>query len=119
MADIAWRKAGEPAREFRRTVNRDRLSYGAQVFRPGGIEVGVSLIDLSCKGFQASCGSARFARGESIQIALPLVEMVSCRIMWSLPGCFGAQFMIPIDARGYLDMLAVMQGVDGVEREPT
>lgn len=110
MADIAWRKAGEPAREFRRTVNRDRLSYGAQVFRPGGIEVGVSLIDLSCKGFQASCGSARFARGETVQIALPLVEMVSCRVMWSLPGCFGAQFMIPIDARGYLDMLAVMQG---------
>lgn len=112
MANLGWHKAGEPAREFRRTVNRDRLTYRAQVFRPGGIEVGVSLIDLSCKGFQASCGPARFARGESIQIALPLVETLNCRVMWSLPGCFGAQFMIPIDARGYLDMIAVMQGGD-------
>ena len=113
MADLGWHKAGEPAREFRRTVNRDRLTYRAQVFRPGGIEVDVSLIDLSCKGFQASCGSARFARGESIQIALPLVGTLNCRIMWSLPGCFGAQFMIPIDARGYLDMIAVMQDGEG------
>ena len=116
MADLAWRKGDEPAREYRRTVNRDRLTYSAQVIRPGNISIAVSLIDLSCKGFQASCGSARFARGESIQIVLPLVERLNCRIMWSLPGCFGAQFMIPIDARSYLDMIAVI--ADEVSRSP-
>lgn len=116
MADLAWRKTGEPLQEFRRTVNRDRLTYTAQVIRPGGIRIDISLIDLSCKGYQASCASVRFARGESIQIALPLVETLNCRIMWSLPGCFGAQFMIPIDARRYLDMLAVM--TDDISRSP-
>lgn len=112
MANLARIASGEPLREFRRTVNRDRLAYSVQVSRPGADTVEVSLIDLSCKGFQASCGKARFARGETVQVALPLMDLLHCRIMWSLPGCFGAQFMIPIDARSYLDMLAVMREGD-------
>ncbi|MCW2411884.1 MULTISPECIES: hypothetical protein [unclassified Sphingobium] len=109
MGDEAWSRAvrSELSHSRRRVVSRDAISFQTHVSRPRGADpVEVELIDFSVWGFQARCGFARFERGEPVALRLPLITTQDAQIRWSLRGCFGAQFLQPIDARAYLDILA-------------
>ena len=93
----------------RRQTARDLVDFDTMVLRPGNVRLDVRLVDLSPKGFHARCGAARFERGEPVSLRLPLVGLVQARVMWSLRGCFGCQFIVPVDARAYLDLLAIVR----------
>jgi hypothetical protein len=105
MAEAA-KKIELTAHAQRRQTARDLVDFDTIVVRSRNIPVDIRLVDLSPKGFHARCGPARFERGETVSLRLPLVGMVEARVMWSLRGCFGSQFLLPIDARTYLDLLA-------------
>lgn len=94
------------AHDQRRQTNRDLVSYDTVVTHSRDITIDVRLVDLSPRGFHARCGPARFERGEPVSLHLPSIGMIDAKVMWSLRGCFGAQFNLPIDARSYLDLLA-------------
>lgn len=106
MTETLPRMPDEGRPNQRRTTGRDPVDHETIVLRPGEVRIDVRLIDLSARGFHARCGLARFDRGESIRLQLPLVSTLPARVMWSVRGCFGGQFQLPIDARTYLDLLA-------------
>ena len=96
----------EPEFVQRRQTQRDLVDYKTALLRPGNLRRDVQLVDISPMGFHARCGTDGFERGEAVSILLPLVGIVKARVMWSLKGCFGGQFLLPIDARADLDCLA-------------
>jgi hypothetical protein len=108
MADTAKDDAREPLPQ-RRQSTRDTISHHSQVVRPGNLAIDVHLVDLSPNGFHARCSERPFQRGESVAVRLPLIGQVQARVMWGLRGCFGCQFLVPIDARTYLDVLAMIR----------
>jgi len=111
MGDEAWSKIARTSlgQAQRRVVSRDSLSYQTSIERPRGTQpIEVEIVDLSIWGFQARCGFARFDRGEPVRLNLPLIGLQDAQVRWSLRGCFGAQFHQPVDARAYLDVLAVV-----------
>jgi hypothetical protein len=95
----------EPDYVQRRQTQRDLVDYKTAIIRPGNLRREVQLVDISPLGFHAKCGGEQFTRGESVSLLLPLIGIVKGRVMWSLRGCFGAQFLVPVDARAYLDCL--------------
>jgi hypothetical protein len=103
MAEAA-RKV-EPEFVQRRQAQRDLVDYKTAIIRPGNLRREVQLVDISPLGFHAKCSGEQFSRGESVSLLLPLIGIMQSRVMWSLRGCFGGQFLVPIDARAYLDCL--------------
>ncbi|MBB5986338.1 PilZ domain-containing protein [Sphingobium lignivorans] len=92
----------------RRETTRDLVDFPTSIER-GEIRLDVRLIDVSARGFHARCSDARFVRGEAVSVWLPQCGLVQARVMWGLRGCFGAQFMVPIDPRTYPDILAALR----------
>lgn len=95
----------EPHYVQRRQTERDLVDYKTMIIRTGNLRRDVDLVDISPKGFHARCGEERFERGEAVSLLLPLLGIVPGSVMWSMRGCFGSQFFLPIDARAYLDCL--------------
>jgi|GEM_PF-1080399 len=93
----------------RRQTSRDLVDFDTVIIRPGNVRRDIKLVDISARGFHARCGHERFERGESISLRLPIVGIAHGRVMWSLRGCVGGQFLLPIDARTYLDCLAELR----------
>ena len=114
MAEAA-KKTELTAHDQRRQTAGDLVDFDTVVARVGNILIDVRLVDISPRGFHARCGPARFERGELVSLRLPLVDMVEGKVMWSLRGCFGGQFNLPVDARTYLDLLAGLR--DGSFRD--
>lgn len=105
MTEIA-RSFGAAHHPQRRQTARDLIEYDTTILRPGTPVKDVRLIDISPKGFHARSAGPVMERGEALEVMLPLLGPVPARTMWGLRGCFGAQFVVPIDARAYLDVLA-------------
>lgn len=116
MADPA-RQAELTSHAQRRQTARDLVDYDTIIIRPGNVRRDVQLVDISPKGFHARCGLERFERGESVSLRLPLIGLVQGRVMWSLRGCFGGQFILPVDARAYLDCLVLLRAGTGKPRD--
>ena len=108
MADAA-KDYGRQPQPQRRQANRDAVDHDTQLRLPGHPPLNVHVIDISPSGLHARCSERRFQRGESVAVRLPLVGLVQARVMWGLRGCFGCQFLVPVDARCYLDILAVIR----------
>lgn len=113
MANTAKDCPREPLPQ-RRQAKRDTVDHHTQVLLPGHPPLDVHVIDISPNGFHARCTQRQFQRGESLALRLPLVGLVQARVMWGLRGCFGCQFLVPVDARRYLDVLATIR-----KSEPT
>ena len=103
MADAA-KDYGRQLQPQRRQANRDAVDHDTQLRLPGHPPLNVHVIDISPSGLHARCSERQF----------PLVGLVQARVMWGLRGCFGCQFLVPVDARCYLDVLAAIR-----KSEPT
>ncbi|MBT2187701.1 PilZ domain-containing protein [Sphingobium nicotianae] len=112
MAEPA--KKFEQGQEQRRQSVREPVDLPTSVVRRGREPQPVRLVDISPFGLHARFHGNSFARGEHLHIELPLIGPVKAQVMWGLKGCFGCKFLMPIDARTFLRLLAAMRsGQDG------
>ena len=106
MAEPA--KKIEQSHEQRRQSSREPVDLPAAVIRPGREQQPVRLVDISPFGLHARFNGGSFHRGEYLHVDLPLIGPVKAQVMWGLKGCFGCKFVMPIDARTYLRLLATI-----------
>lgn len=107
MADPA--KKIEQGLAQRRQSGRESVDLPAMVIRPGRDQQPVRLVDISPFGLHARFHGSGFGRGEHLHVDLPLIGPVKAQVMWGLKGCFGCKFMMPIDARTFLRLLATIR----------
>ena len=91
-----------------RLVDRDAISLNTVITQRSGVQSQVRLVDISPFGFH-SRGGQPLRKGEVVRVILPLVGDVRCRAVWTLIGCFGCQFIQPIDERIYSRLLATIK----------
>ena len=106
MADAA--KKIEQGHEQRRQSVREAVDLPATIRRPGREPQPVRLVDISPFGLHARFHGNSFQRGEHLHVDLPLIGPIKAQVMWGLKGCFGCKFLMPIDARTFLRLLATM-----------
>jgi hypothetical protein len=90
--------------EARRTP-RDIVSFRAALDGPAGMRTTVLMVDVSPLGFM-SRSSAALAPGDLVAVKLPLVGPRAAKIVWSLGGRVGGEFIEFLPADLYTQMLA-------------
>ncbi len=89
-----------------RRTKRDIVSFRAQMDGPAGIRGSVLIVDISPFGFM-SRSSAALAPGDVVAVRLPVVGARAARVVWSLGGRVGGEFLDFIPAEPYARLLAV------------
>ena len=89
--------------EGRRT-KRDIVSFRAPLDGPAGMRISVLIVDISPLGFM-SRSTAPLAPGDIVAIRLPVVGARAARIIWSMGGRVGGEFVEVIGADAYRRML--------------
>jgi hypothetical protein len=111
MAEAA-RRTEQDSYAQRRQPSRKAVDLSSIVLRPGRAPLDVRIVDISPFGFHARFQNETFQRGEMLHVELPLIGTTKAQIMWSLKGCFGCKFLLPIDAGTFLKLLRAMRGRD-------
>lgn len=87
-----------------RRVPRDEVALPTRMIDSDGRSADVLLVNISPLGFMARENGAT-AKGAVVKLTLPRLGDVEARIVWSLGGRVGAEFVKPIDAYAYAAML--------------
>ncbi len=90
--------------ESRRVV-RDIVSFRAPLDGPGGMRTAVLIVDISPLGFMSRT-EAPLAPGDVVAVKLPVLGPRAARIVWSLGGRVGGEFLEFIPGDVYARMLA-------------
>jgi hypothetical protein len=88
-----------------RRAPRDIVSFRVPLDGPAGMRVSVLMVDISPLGFM-SRSSAALAPGDVVAVKLPGVGNRAARIVWSLGGRVGGEFLDCIDQASYARLLA-------------
>lgn len=88
-----------------RRAPRDVVSFRAPLDGPSGERSTSLVVDVSPYGFMCRTTAALQA-GDLIAIKLPVVGSNAARVVWSLGGRIGAEFISPIPSEAYPKMLA-------------
>ena len=97
MATAVWSIEG-------RRAPRDIVSFRATLDGPAGIRTSVLIVDISPFGFMSRC-QAPLAPGDMVAIKFPVVGNRAAKIVWSLGGRVGGEFVDVIPADAYARML--------------
>jgi hypothetical protein len=86
-----------------RRAQRDIVSFRAPLDGPAGIRTSVLMVDISPLGFMSRTGAA-LAPGDIVAVKLPVVGARAARVVWSIGGRVGGEFVdfIPADQYGRL-----------------
>lgn len=88
-----------------RRAPRDVVSFRAPLDGPSGARETALVVDISPYGFMSRT-SAALQPGDLIALKLPVVGMTPARVVWSLGGRVGGEFIAPINDTLYPKMLA-------------
>lgn len=88
-----------------RRAHRDMVSFRAPLDGPAGIRTTVLMVDISPLGFMSRSGAA-LAPGDIVAVKLPAVGARAARIVWSMAGRVGGEFLDFISADQYGRLLA-------------
>lgn len=88
-----------------RRARRDVVSFRAMLDGPAGVRVPVLMVDLSPFGFMSRTPAA-LAPGDVVAVKLPVIGPRAARIVWSLGGRVGGEFVEFIPGDLYDLMLA-------------
>ncbi len=88
-----------------RRVTRDIVSFRAALDGPGGMRTAVLVVDISPLGFMSRT-EAPLAPGDVVAVNLPVIGPRAARIIWSLGGRVGGEFLEFIPGDVYARMLA-------------
>jgi hypothetical protein len=88
-----------------RRTQRDIVSFRALLDGPAGMRTAVFMVNISPLGFM-SRSAAPLAPGDIVAIKLPVVGARAARIVWSMGGRVGGEFVEPIAADPYRRLLA-------------
>jgi hypothetical protein len=95
---------GENAQQ--RRAPRDEVALPTRMFVKDNQRGGdVLLVNISPYGFMVR-EYGETPRGAIVRLALPRLGQVSARVVWSLGGRVGAEFIKPIDSYAYAAMLS-------------
>jgi len=111
MTDLASRRDPQSSPQRRRS-DRVAVDLVTVVLRDGRPDLEVRLVDLSPFGFHARHSESHLARDDRLRIDLPLLGDMPARVIWTIKGCFGCRFSVPIEERAYLRLLAVVRACD-------
>ena len=87
-----------------RRAPRDIVSFRAPLDGPAGIRTSVLMVDISPFGFM-SRSQAPLTPGDVVAVKLPVVGNRAAKIVWSLGGRVGGEFLDPIASDIYAMML--------------
>jgi hypothetical protein len=88
-----------------RQVRRDEVDFCVMMRRPNGQGMDARVVNISTHGFMARADGT-FQQGEHVVIDLPAVGERLAKVAWALGGRVGGQFIVPIEARRYSELLA-------------
>jgi hypothetical protein len=88
-----------------RRAQRDLVSFRAPIDGPGGMRTSLFMVDISPLGFMSRT-SAPLGAGDLVAVKLPVVGPRAARIVWSLGGRVGGEFVDPIPTALYGRLLA-------------
>ena len=88
-----------------RRAARDIVSFRAPLDGPGGVRGTALMVDISPLGFMSRT-LAPLAAGDMIAVKLPVVGARAARVVWSLGGRVGGEFIETIPAHIYTRLLA-------------
>lgn len=88
-----------------RRAARDLVSFRASLEGHGAVRGQLLMVDISPFGFMART-PATFDRGELVTVRLPVLGGVRARVVWSLAGRVGAEFVDAIEPSRYATLLA-------------
>ena len=88
-----------------RRVRREIVSFRTALDGPAGMRITVLIVNISPLGFM-SRSDAPLAPGDIVAIKLPAIGARAARIVWSIGGRVGGEFVEPIGADPYARMLA-------------
>ena len=87
-----------------RRAPRDIVSFRAPLDGPASIRTSVLIVDISPLGFMSRC-AAPLTPGDVVAVKLPGVGPRAARIVWSLCGRVGGEFLEGIPSDAYARML--------------
>lgn len=87
-----------------RRAPRDEMALPTRILAQDQRGSDVLLVNISPLGFTARKYGAT-PKGTIVRIALPRLGQVSAKVVWSLGGRIGAEFVKPIDSYAYTAML--------------
>jgi hypothetical protein len=87
-----------------RRAPRDIVSFRAPLDGPAAIRTSVLMVDISPLGFMSRC-QAPLTPGDAVAVKLPVVGNRAAKIVWSLGGRVGGEFLDPIASDIYAMML--------------
>lgn len=88
-----------------RRAARDIVSFRAPFDMPNGGRATALFVDISPFGFMSRT-AAELQTGDIVTVKLPFVGARAARIVWSLGGRIGGEFLEPIIPPSYARMLA-------------
>ena len=97
--------ATAPSTVESRRVARDIVSFRAPLDGPAGMRISVLMVDISPLGFM-SRSDAPLTPGDVVAVKLPVVGPRKARIVWSLGGRVGGEFLDFIPGDLYARMLS-------------
>lgn len=106
--ELPQRKSCQNLSADNRLLDRDRVCLETIITDGSGKQASVRLVDISPGGFHARA-DLDLRKHQIIRVILPLVGDVRARVMWSLIGCFGAQFFDSVGEREYPRLLATIK----------
>jgi len=87
-----------------RRSQRDEVSLPTRMFTQDQRGSDVLLVNISQHGFMVR-EYGETPKGTIVRLALPRLGQVSAKVVWSLGGRVGAEFIKPIDSYAYAAML--------------
>ncbi|RYD94190.1 MAG: PilZ domain-containing protein [Sphingomonadales bacterium] len=89
--------------ELRRSP-RDEVALPTRMFTQDQRGCDVLLVNISAHGFMVR-EYGETPKGTIVRLALPRLGQVSAKVVWSLGGRVGAEFIKPIDSYAYTAMI--------------
>jgi hypothetical protein len=87
-----------------RRAPRDEVALPTRMFTQDHKGADVLLVNISPLGFMAR-EYGETPKGAIVRLALPRLGQVAAKVVWSLGGRVGAEFIKPIDNYAYMAML--------------
>jgi len=87
-----------------RRAPRDEVALPTRMFTQDNRASDVLLVNISTHGFMVR-EYGQTPKDSIVRLALPRLGQVSARVVWSLGGRVGAEFIRPIDDYAYMAML--------------
>jgi len=106
MSQIAPNQTSEDETKYaeQRRSPRDEVALPTRMYTQDLRASDVLLVNISQHGFMVrEYGST--PKGTIVRLALPRLGQVTARVVWSLGGRVGAEFIKPIDSYAYMAML--------------